>query len=97
LPAHISVLRVVIGAIAAAVGVPESWLTPLGLVKGLGALGIIVGLLGVPVLGAMAAGGLTAFFIGAVVTHLRAHNYLLHFPIAYLLLSLFSLAAFVRA
>jgi hypothetical protein len=76
---------------SAAVGVPESWLTALGLLKGAGALGLVLGLLGVPVVGAAAALGLTLFFVGAVATHLRARNYALAYPLAYLALALGSL------
>ncbi|WP_150254371.1 DoxX family protein [Nocardiopsis deserti] len=79
---------------SAAVGVPESWLTALGLLKGAGALGLLLGLLGVPVVGAAAALGLTLFFVGAVVTHLRARNYALAYPLAYLALALGSLVLY---
>lgn len=79
---------------SAAVGVPESWLTVLGLLKGAGALGLLLGLLGVPVIGAAAALGLTLFFVGAVVTHLRARNYALAYPLAYLALALGSLVLY---
>jgi hypothetical protein len=78
---------------SAEVGVPRSWLRPLGAVKLLGAIGLIVGLLGVPALGIAAAAGLALFFLGAVLTHVRAH--VLHnvaFPGGYLLLSVASLA-----
>ncbi|WP_017571390.1 DoxX family protein [Nocardiopsis halotolerans] len=76
---------------SAAVGVPESWLTALGLLKGAGALGLLLGLLGVPLVGALAALGLTLFFVGAVVTHLRARDYALAFPLGYLFLAVGSL------
>ncbi|WP_435111114.1 DoxX family protein [Nocardiopsis synnemataformans] len=79
---------------SAAVGVPESWLTALGLLKGAGALGLLLGLLGVPVVGAAAALGLTLFFVGAVVTHLRARNYALAYPLVYLALALGSLVLY---
>jgi len=58
-------------------GIPRSWLVPLGLLKGAGAAGLVLGLLGLRGLGIAAAGGLVVFFAGAVVTHLRArvfHN-----------------------
>jgi hypothetical protein len=54
--------------------VPGSWLFPLGLVLGAGALGLLVGLV-VPVLGTLAAAGLVLYFILAVFAHLRAHAY----------------------
>ncbi len=79
---------------SAAVGVPESWLTALGLLKGAGALGLLLGLLGVPVVGAAAALGLTLFFVGAVAAHLRARNYALAYPLAYLALALGSLVLY---
>ena len=54
------------------VGVPPSWLYPLGALKGAGGLGLIVGIW-VPAIGAAAAIGLVLFFIGALITHFRAH------------------------
>jgi hypothetical protein len=59
------------------VGVPRSWLVPLGVLKGAGAAGLLLGLLGLRFLGTMAAIGLVIFFAGAIVTHVRArvfHN-----------------------
>jgi hypothetical protein len=72
---------------SASVGVPESWLVPLGLVKVAGAAGLLLGLLGVPLIGTAAAAGLVLFFVGAVVTHLRARNYALAFPGGFLALA----------
>ncbi len=72
---------------SARVGVPESWLTALGLLKAAGAAGLLLGLLGVPLVGEAAAIGLILFFVGAIVTHLKARNYALQFPGAYLLLA----------
>lgn len=81
---------------SAEVGVPRSWLPALGAVKLAGAVGLVVGLLGLPALGIAAAGGLVLFFVGAVVTHLRAHVfYNIAFPGAYLLLAAASLALLV--
>jgi hypothetical protein len=76
---------------AASVGVPESWLRPLGLLKAAGAAGLLLGLLGVPLIGAAAAVGLLLFFVGAIITHLRARNYALAFPTTFLLLAASSL------
>lgn len=76
---------------SAGVGVPESWLVPLGLLKGAGAVGLLVGLLGAAPVGVAAAAGLTLFFVGAIVTHLRARNYALAFPVGFLLLAVGSL------
>ncbi|GAB3997367.1 DoxX family protein [Glycomyces albus] len=55
-------------------GVPQSWWLWLGTAKAAGALGLLVGLL-VPVIGIAAAIGLILYFIGAVVTVLRARSY----------------------
>ncbi|OKJ99574.1 hypothetical protein AMK26_26480 [Streptomyces sp. CB03234] len=62
---------------AAEVGVRPSWLPVLGALKGAGAVGLLLGLLGVGFIGTAAAAGLVLFFIGAVVAHVRArvfHN-----------------------
>ena len=45
-------------------GVRDSWLTPLGILKAAGALGLLVGI-GVPWIGTAAAVGLTLFFCGS--------------------------------
>jgi hypothetical protein len=48
-------------------GVPESWLTfPIGTLKTVGAVGLLLGLVGVPVIGAAAAIGLILFFVCAL-------------------------------
>ncbi|NUP30936.1 MAG: DoxX family protein [Streptomycetaceae bacterium] len=66
-------------------GVPEAWWTPLGIAKGAGALGLLVGL-AVPAIGIAAAVCLIAYFLGAVVTVLRARSYAtVAFPVLYLL------------
>jgi hypothetical protein len=81
---------------SAEVGVPRSWLPALGAVKLAGAVGLVVGLLGLPALGIAAAAGLVLFFVGAVVTHIRARVlYNIAFPGGYLLLSTASLALMV--
>lgn len=81
---------------SAEVGVPRSWLPALGAAKLAGAVGLVVGLLGLRVLGIAAAVGLVLFFVGAVATHVRAHVlYNIAFPGAYLLLSAASLALMV--
>jgi DoxX-like protein len=51
--------------------VPQSWLFPLGALKAAGALGLLVGI-AVPPLGVAASVGLVLFFIGALITHVRA-------------------------
>jgi len=76
---------------AAKVGVPESWLTPLGLTKTAGVLGLVLGLLGVPLIGTLAAAAFVVFFIGAIVTHLRAGDLALVFPVGYLALAVATL------
>ncbi|BCJ50540.1 hypothetical protein Asp14428_20150 [Actinoplanes sp. NBRC 14428] len=54
-----------------ALGVRDSWFLPLGLVKIAGALGLLAGIAYRP-LGIAAAVGVVLYFVGAVVTHLRA-------------------------
>jgi DoxX-like family len=56
----------------ATVGVPESWLVfPIGTLKLLGAAGLTIGLLGMPLIGAAAATGLVGYWLCAVFSHLR--------------------------
>ena len=65
----------------AEVGVPESWLPWLATLKGAGAAGLLLGLLGVHWIGVAAAVGLVLFFTGALIAHLRAGVYYnLYFP-----------------
>ena len=75
----------------ARVGVSESWLTTLGILKAAGALGLLVGIR-VPFIGIAAAIGLALFFIAAIITHLRGRDYSFGLAIMFLLLAL---AAFV--
>ncbi|MFJ7060206.1 DoxX family protein [Streptomyces griseobrunneus] len=73
---------------AAAVRLPPTALPYLATLELAGGLGLLVGLLGAPRLGLAAGAGLTAFFIGAVLAHLRArvfHN--IAFPGGFLLLA----------
>ena len=74
----------------AKVGVSESWITMLGALKAAGALGLLVGI-GVPVIGTAAAVGLILFFVGAIITHLRAHDYSFGLAIVFLLLAMAAL------
>lgn len=53
---------------------PLSWMTPLGLLKAAGVLGLLAGF-AVPVVGTAAGAGLTLFFVCAIVVHLRARYY----------------------
>jgi hypothetical protein len=77
---------------SAEVGLPRTWLPWLAALKAAGAAGLLLGLLGVPVVGVAAATGLVLFYIGAVAAHIRArvhHN--IAFPGGYLTLALASL------
>lgn len=57
-------------------GVAESWLTfPIGVLKTAGAAGLLLGVLGVPLIGTAAAIGLVLFFVCAIHTHLLARDY----------------------
>ncbi|HXY67239.1 MAG TPA: DoxX family protein [Mycobacterium sp.] len=77
---------------SARVHVPRSWLPMLGTLKLAGAIGLLVGVVGLPAIGIAAATGLVLFFIGAVIAHLRARVlYNIAFPGAYLGLSAASL------
>jgi hypothetical protein len=81
---------------SAEVGVPRSWLPALGALKLTGAIGLVMGLLGLPALGIAAGVGLVLFFVGAVATHLRAHVlYNIALPGAYLFLSAATLSLMV--
>src|SRR5215207_2611857 len=75
---------------AAKAGVPESWLPMLGTLKAAGALGLLVGLIGVPLIGT-AAVGLILFFVGAIITHLRVRDYSIGPAAAFLLLAVAAL------
>jgi DoxX-like family len=67
-------------------GVPESWMTMLGILKAAGALGLLIGI-GVPLIGTAAAIGLILFFVGAIITHLRAHDSSFGLAVVFLLLA----------
>jgi hypothetical protein len=78
---------------SAEVGVPMSQLPLLATLKAAGATGLLLGLLGVPIVGVAAAIGLIVFFTGALITHLRAGVlYNLYFPGIYWVLAVASLA-----
>ncbi|MEW9552454.1 DoxX family protein [Nonomuraea sp. NPDC050783] len=65
-------------------GVPASWWPWLGAAKAAGAAGLLAGL-AVPAIGVAAGIGLVAYFLGAVVTVLRARSYrTVVFPVLYL-------------
>ncbi len=68
-------------------GVPDRALTPLGLIKLAGAIGLLAGLIFPPV-GLAAAVCLVLYFIGAVITVLRARCYTdLPYPMPFLALA----------
>ncbi|MEU6266045.1 DoxX family protein [Saccharopolyspora shandongensis] len=58
----------------ASTGVPESWLTMLGVIKVVGAVGLLVGI-DVPPIGIAAAVGVLLFFVCAVIAHLRVRDH----------------------
>ncbi|SNT56365.1 DoxX-like family protein [Actinomadura meyerae] len=77
---------------SAEVGVPHSMLPLLAALKGAGAAGLVLGLLGLHVIGVAAATGLVAFFVIAVAAHVRAKVfYNIAFPGAFLALAAASL------
>jgi DoxX-like family len=83
---------------SAQVGVSTTWLPMLGVLKAAGAVGLLLGLLGVRPIGIAAALGLVVFFIGAVATHVRARVfYNIAFPMGYLALAVASLAVLLCA
>ncbi|MEV4358636.1 DoxX family protein [Nonomuraea sp. NPDC049625] len=72
-------------------GVPESWLVfPIGVLKVAGALGLALGLLGVPPIGTAAAAGLILYFVCALYTHLRVSDFS---PMFFLAIGFLGLAA----
>ena len=79
------------------VGVALKWLPVLAGLKGVAAAGLLLGLLGVPVIGIAAAAGLVVFFIGALTAHIRARVfYNIAFPGVYFALAAGSLALSFR-
>jgi hypothetical protein len=74
----------------ARLGVPESWLSMLGILKAAGALGLLVGI-GIPAIGVAASVGLVLFFVAAIITHLRARDYSLGPAIVFLMLAVAAL------
>jgi hypothetical protein len=70
-------------------GVPESWLIfPIGVPKAAGAIGLALGLLGVPLVGTAAAAGLVLYFVCALYTHLRVSDFSMQFYLAVVFLGL---------
>lgn len=82
----------------AEVGVARRWIPYLALLEGAGTAGLMLGLLGVPVLGLAAAVGLVTFFVGAVTFHVRARVlYNIAFPATFLLLAVAAAGYFARS
>ena len=68
--------------------VGERWLPTLGILKLLGGLGLLAGIM-VPQIGVAAAAGLILYFVGAMITVLRARWYAnLPFPLTWLALAI---------
>lgn len=71
--------------------VEEGWLPTLGVLKILGGLGLLAGI-ALPQIGVAAAAGLVLYFLGAMLTVLRARWYAnLPFPLAWLVLAVGSI------
>ena len=69
-------------------GGSDSWLSTLGALKAVGALGRLVGI-GIPLIGVAAGVGLVLFFVGAIAVVMRAGWYShLPWPSTYLLLAI---------
>lgn len=69
------IMEVLRPALATA-GIPLSWLVfPIGTLKTAGAIGLLLGLLGVPLVGPAAAIGLILFFVCAAYTHIRVSDF----------------------
>jgi hypothetical protein len=77
-------------------GVPESWMTMLGILKAAAALGLLAGI-GMPLIGTAAAVGLILFFAAAIITHLRALDYSFGLAAVFLLLAVAALALGLHA
>lgn len=72
-------------------GVPQSQLHTLGALKAAGAAGLLIGI-AVPFVGVAAAVGLVLFFMGAIVTVVRARWWAHWYPVMFLALAAGSLA-----
>lgn len=82
---------------AAQLHVAESWMPVLGAAHVAAALGLLLGLRGVPVVGTAAAAGLVLYFVGALATHWRARDRAVGPALGFLVLSAAALAAWVAA
>jgi hypothetical protein len=64
-------------------GVPRAWWPWLGTAKAAGAVGLLIGLF-VPIIGVIAGAALVLYFLGAVITVLRARSFAhVPFPLLY--------------
>lgn len=79
----------------AEVGVAPRWVPYLAIIEGAGVAGLVIGLLGLPLIGLAAAVGLVLFFLGAVGVHVRAGVlYNIAFPMVFLGLAIAALGYF---
>lgn len=80
------------------VGVPDRWLPTLAVLKGAGAAGLIVGVAGIPLIGILAASGLTLFYLCALIAHVRARVFhTIAFPALFFAFALGSLVLLLVA
>ncbi|WP_154796135.1 DoxX family protein [Occultella kanbiaonis] len=80
------------------VGVPDAWLPALAVLKGAGAAGLVVGLAGLPLIGILAASGLTLFYLTALIAHVRARVFhSIAFPTLFFAFALGSLVLLLAA
>jgi hypothetical protein len=78
-------------------GVPQSWLSLLGVLKATAAVGLLIGL-AIPLVGSAAAIGLVAYFVGACVIVLRKHCWShIAAPLVFLLPAVASLALLLES
>ncbi len=72
-------------------GIPTSLMVPFGILLASAAAGLLAGL-AIPGLGTAAACGLVAYFVIALSAHLRARDFQIAWPLAYLSLGMAALA-----
>jgi hypothetical protein len=78
-------------------GVPRSWLFLLAVLKAAGAAGLLLGI-AFPLIGSAAALGIVAYFVGAIVTVVRARRWVhIIFPVLFLLPAAASLVLLLTA
>ncbi|MCL2732045.1 MAG: DoxX family protein [Actinomycetia bacterium] len=83
---------------SAEVGVDRTWIPYLAVIEGSGVAGLLLGLFHRPALGLAAAVGLLAFFVLAVLAHVRSrvlHN--IAFPATFLVLAAAAVGYFAGA